>query len=95
MPIVPHGPARPAAAASPRDVARSNRVARVPKRLHALSAGWSIELAGLPRIIGRAVDVTERLKCYIDVAPHLIDGQGQRLSRALADIRGHLSGARG
>lgn len=62
--------------------------------MHFRPAGWSIELAGLPRMIGRAVDVTERLMRSIDVAPHLMDVQEQRLSRALADIRVHLSGAR-
>jgi hypothetical protein len=63
--------------------------------IHFRPAGWAIELAGLPRIIGRAVDVTERLMGSIDVAPFLMDGQDQRLSHALGEIRAHLSGARG
>jgi hypothetical protein len=63
--------------------------------MHFRPSGWAIDLAGLPRIIGRAVDVTERLMRTFDVAPFLIYGQEQRLSLALGEIRTHLSGARG
>jgi hypothetical protein len=58
--------------------------------MHFTPKGWSIEKAGLPRIIGAALDATERLMAVPKVAIHLDAVQQQRLQTAFASVRESL-----
>jgi hypothetical protein len=58
---------------------------------HFTPKGWSIEKVGLPRIIGAAINATEMLMRRYYVIGHLDEDQQQRLTKALATVRAHLS----
>jgi hypothetical protein len=57
---------------------------------HFTPKGWSIEKAGLPRMIGAALDATEVLMRRYYVIGQMEDDQQQRLTDALATARNHL-----
>jgi len=73
-----------------RDLARLHEFRN--QLMHFRPLGWSIELAGLPRMIGRAVDVAARLMRSIDVAHQLPDEQLRRLDAVLEQVHSLLSG---
>jgi|EndMetStandDraft_3_1072993.scaffolds.fasta_scaffold26320_4 hypothetical protein len=66
------------------DVFRNNFVHFTPK-------GWSIQKAGLPRIICAALDAAEELMHRSYVSFQIDDDQQKRLTDALAVARKHLS----
>ena len=57
---------------------------------HFVPQGWSIEKAGLPRIVGAAVDVTERLMAYPNVVHKLSGNKKRRFESYLGTIRTQL-----
>ena len=57
---------------------------------HFVPRGWSIEKIGLPRIVGAAVDVTERLMAYPNVVHKLNGNKKHRLASYLGTIRTQL-----
>ena len=57
---------------------------------HFTPKGWSIEKAGLPRMIGAALDATEALMRRYYVIGQMEDDQQQRLTDAFATVRSHL-----
>jgi hypothetical protein len=57
---------------------------------HFTPKGWSIEKAGLPRMIGAAFDATEALMRRYYVVGQMEADQQQRLTDALATVRSHL-----
>src|SRR5436305_8784108 len=58
---------------------------------HFTPKGWSIEKAGLPRIVGVAVDWTGRLMTEGDVSYKLNGNQKRRLAERLETIKTGLS----
>jgi hypothetical protein len=58
--------------------------------VHFTPKGWGIEKAGLPRIIGAALDAAEQLMGRHHVMVHMDDDQQKRLAEALATVRTHL-----
>jgi UDP-N-acetylenolpyruvoylglucosamine reductase len=61
---------------------------------HFTPKGWCIEEAGLPRIVGAAVDAAEVLMRRHYVIVHMEEDQQQRLTDALATVRSHLPTAK-
>ena len=57
---------------------------------HFVPQSWSIEKAGLPRIVGAAVDATERLMAYPNVVHKLSGNKKHRLASYLGTIRTQL-----
>jgi hypothetical protein len=57
---------------------------------HFVPQSWSIEKAGLPRIVGAAVDATERLMAYPNVVHKLSGNKKRRLESYLGTIRTQL-----
>ncbi|MFY9786404.1 MAG: hypothetical protein WA445_11185 [Pseudolabrys sp.] len=57
---------------------------------HFVPQSWSIEKAGLPRIVGAAVDVTERLMAYPNVVHKLSGNKKRRFESYLGTIRTQL-----
>ena len=57
---------------------------------HFVPQSWSIEKAGLPRIVGAAVDATERLMAYPNVVHKLSGNKQRRLESYLGTIRTQL-----
>ena len=57
---------------------------------HFVPQSWSIEKTGLPRIVGAAVDVTERLMAYPNVVHKLNGNKKHRLASYLGAIRTRL-----
>jgi hypothetical protein len=56
--------------------------------VHFTPKGWSIEKAGLPRIVGATIDAAEVLMRH--VIGRMAEDQQQRLTDALATVRSHL-----
>ncbi len=75
-----------------RDVYRLHREFRNTFQ-HFQPMGWSIEKAGLPRIVGTAIDVTEFAMADRAVLYRLDDAQNERLKRMLARVREGLASA--
>jgi hypothetical protein len=62
---------------------------------HFASKGWSIELAGLPRIIGTAIDVTESLMLnQMQIRIHLEESQITHLQEVIEKIRREILNCR-
>src|SRR3954447_18300368 len=59
--------------------------------IHFTPQGWGIEKAGLPRIVGAAVDAVETLMATDQVGVHLEEFQAKRLRSLLHDIRASLA----
>jgi hypothetical protein len=59
--------------------------------VHFTPKGWSIEKAGLPRMIRAALDAAEELMHRYYVIGHMDDDQQKRLTGALATARKHLT----
>jgi hypothetical protein len=57
---------------------------------HFTPKGWSIEKAGLHRIVGAAIDATEVLMRRDYVIGHMDEDQQQRLTDTLTTVRNHL-----
>jgi hypothetical protein len=57
---------------------------------HFTPKGWSIEKAGLPRIVGAAIDAAEVLMQRDYVIVHMDEDRQRRLTDALATVRNHL-----
>jgi hypothetical protein len=60
------------------------------KFAHFTPVGWSIEKAGLPRIVGAALDAAAVLMGRYYVIGHMDENQQLRLTDALATVRSHL-----
>jgi len=58
--------------------------------IHFTPKGWSIETVGLPRIIGVALKVIEKLMRQDKVMMHLEDDQLEAFSKSLASVRTNL-----
>jgi hypothetical protein len=58
--------------------------------IHFTPKGWSIQTAGLPRIIGVALKVVETLMRKDHVVMHLEDEQLEAFSKSLASVRTNL-----
>ena len=58
--------------------------------VHFTPKGWSIEKAGLPRIVGAATDAAEVLMQQHNVIVHMDEDQQQRLTDAMTTVRSHL-----
>jgi hypothetical protein len=68
-----------------KDISRLHREFR-NNFMHFERRGWSIEKAGLPRIVGAAIDATEVLIWQ----PRMNEDQQQRWTDALTMVRSHL-----
>jgi len=58
--------------------------------VHFTPKGWSIEKAGLPWIVGAAIDAAEALMRQHNVIVHMNEDEQQRLTDALTTVRSHL-----
>jgi hypothetical protein len=58
---------------------------------HFVPQSWSIEKIGLPRIVGAAVDVTERLMAHPNVVHKLSGNKKRRLASYLGTIQTQLA----
>jgi hypothetical protein len=58
--------------------------------IHFSPKGWAIEKAGLPRIIGAALNAIEQLMGQANVLVHLEEDQQQRLTHSLKSARAGL-----
>jgi hypothetical protein len=58
--------------------------------VHFTPKGWSIEKAGLPWIVGAAIDAAEALMRQHNVIVHMDEDEQQRLTDALTTVRSHL-----
>jgi hypothetical protein len=59
--------------------------------IHFTPKGWGIEKAGLPRIIGAAMDAVEMLMAMDAMSVRLEEFQSERLRSSLRDIRASLA----
>jgi|SRR5579884_138284 len=57
---------------------------------HFIPIGWSIEIAGLPRIIRAAIDATETLMAHPRVARKLTGNRTRRLADRISVARAHF-----
>jgi hypothetical protein len=58
--------------------------------VHFTPKGWSIEKAGLSRIVGAAIDAAEVLMRQDNVMVHMDEDQQRRLTDVLTTVRSHL-----
>jgi hypothetical protein len=72
-----------------KDICRLHRYFR-NDFIHFTPKGWSIEKAGLPRIIGAALNAIEQLMGQHNVLMHLEEDEQQRLANSLKSARASL-----
>jgi hypothetical protein len=73
-----------------KDITRLHREFR-NSFIHFTPKGWGIEKAGLPRIIGAAMDAVEMLMAMDAMGVRLEEFQSERLRSSLRDIRASLA----